>query len=56
MTIDVYDDPCLATKAAGPVVFDATDIDENCITAFPDFAVMAATWLNEYALTGAVAK
>jgi len=39
MTIDVYDDACLATKAAGPVELDITDIDENCITAFPDFAV-----------------
>ena len=56
MTIDVYDDACLAAKAAGPVELDATDIDGNCITAFPDFAVMAATWLDDYTLTEAVAK
>jgi len=56
MTIDVYDDSCLAAMAVGPVVFDQTDIDKNCITAFPDFAVMAATWLDDYALTEAIAK
>ena len=56
MTIDVYDDACLAAKAAGPVVFDPTDIDENCITNFKDFAVMATTWLDDYTLTGPVVK
>jgi hypothetical protein len=56
MTIEVYDDACLAAMAAGPVEYDKTDIDGNCITAFPDFAVMAAAWLNDYALTGPVAK
>jgi hypothetical protein len=56
MTIDVYDDACLAAKAAGPVVFDPTDIDENCITNFKDFAVMAATWLDDYTLTEPVPK
>jgi hypothetical protein len=56
MTIDVYDDSCQAAKAAGPVEFDITDIDENCITNFADFAVMAATWLDDYTLTEAVAK
>jgi hypothetical protein len=56
MTIAVYDDACLAAKAAGPVVIDSTDIDENCITNFKDFAVMASTWLEDYALTEPVAK
>jgi len=56
MTIDVYDDSCLAAQAVGPVAFDITDIDENCVTAFPDFALMAMTWLDDYALTGPVAK
>ena len=56
MTIDVYDDSCLAAKAAGPVEIDATDIDGNCITNFGDFAVMAATWLDDYKSTGPVAK
>jgi len=56
MTIDVYDDACLAAKAAGPVEIDPTDIDGNCITNFADFAVMATTWLDDYTLTGPVAK
>jgi hypothetical protein len=56
MMIDVYDDSCLAAQAVGPVAFDITDIDENCVTAFPDFALMAMTWLDDYTLTGPVAK
>jgi len=51
MTIDVYDDSCQAAKAAGPVEIDPTDFDGNCITAFPDFAVMASVWLDDYKLT-----
>ena len=56
MTIDVYDDSCLAAKAAGPVEIDPTDIDGNCITNFADFAVLAITWLDDYTLTEPVAK
>jgi hypothetical protein len=56
MTIDVYDDACVAALDLGLTTIDTTDLDENCITAFPDFAVMAATWLDDYALTEAVAK
>jgi hypothetical protein len=56
MTIDVYDDSCLAAKAVGLAEIDPTDFDENCITNFADFAVLAATWLDDYALTGPVAK
>jgi len=56
MTIDVYDDSCLAAKAAGTVELDPTDFDGNCITNFEDFAVMAATWLYDYTLTEPVAK
>ncbi len=52
MTIDVYDDSCLAAVDLGLAVFDPTDLDENCITNFADFAVMATTWLDDYALTG----
>jgi hypothetical protein len=37
-------------------VIDPTDLDENCITNFADFAVMTTTWLDDYALTGPVAK
>jgi len=51
MTIDVYDDSCLAAKAAGLAAIDPTDFDENCITNFADFAVMATTWLVDYTLT-----
>jgi len=54
MTIDLYDDACLAARAVGPVVIDETDIDENCITDFADFALMAATWLDDYTLTEAI--
>ena len=54
MTIDVYDDACLATKAAGQAVIDPTDVDGNCITNFDDFVVMATTWLDDYTLTGPV--
>jgi hypothetical protein len=56
MTIDVYDDACLAALDLGLAVIDPTDLDENCITNFADFAVLAATWLDDYALTGPVAK
>ena len=56
MKINVYDDACLAAKAAGPVVIDSTDVDDNCITDFKDFALMAATWLDDYTLTEAVPK
>jgi hypothetical protein len=56
MTIDVYDDSCLAAIALGMEAFDITDLDQDCITNFTDFALMAATWLDDYALTGPVVK
>jgi len=56
MTIEVYDDACLAAMAAGPVELDRSDIDENCVTALPDFAVMATTWLDDYTLTEAIPR
>ncbi len=56
MTIDVYDDACLAAEAVGTLVIDPTDLDGNCITNFEDFALMAITWLDDYTLTGPVAK
>jgi hypothetical protein len=55
MTIDVYEDTCLAAKAAG-TARDQTDIDENCITELKDYALLAATWLVDYALTEPVPK
>jgi len=56
MTIDVYDDACLAAEALGPVELDPTDFNHNCLTNFEDFALLAATWLDDYTLTGAVPK
>ena len=56
MTIDVYDDACLAALDLGLAVIDPTDLDENCITNFEDIAVMATTWLVDYTLTEPVAK
>jgi len=56
MTIEVYDDSCLAAKALGTVELDITDVDQDCITAFPDFALMATTWLDDYTLTEAIPK
>ena|GEM_PF-1166213 len=51
MTIDVYDNSCLAAIDLGMAMIDRTDIDGDCITDFADFAVMATTWLDDYALT-----
>jgi hypothetical protein len=56
MTIEVYDDSCLAAKAVGPVELDPTDIDGDCITAFEDFALMAITWFDDYSLKEPVPK
>ena len=56
MTIDVYDDACLAALDLGLAVIDPTDLDENCITNFKDIAVMATTWLVDYTLTEPVPK
>ena len=51
MTIDVYDDSCLAAQAAGTVLFDPTDFNADCITNLKDFALMAAAWLYDYTIT-----
>jgi hypothetical protein len=56
MTIDVYDDSCLAAKAVGPVEFAPSDFDENCTTDLRDYAVLAAKWLVDYALTASIPK
>jgi hypothetical protein len=56
MTIDVYDDACLAAKATGSVGLDPTDFDANCITNLADFAEMALTWLVDYTLTEPIPK
>jgi hypothetical protein len=51
MTIDVYDNSCLAAQDTGSVVFDATDLNKDCITNLADFAKLAEDWLADYALT-----
>ena len=56
MTITVYDDACLAAIDLGLAVIDPTDLDENCITNFVDFALLATTWLDDYTLTEPAAK
>ena len=56
MTIEVYDNSCLAAIDLGLAAFDLTDFNQDCITNFEDFAVMATTWLDDYTLTEPVAK
>jgi hypothetical protein len=54
MTIDVYDDACEAAKGVGPVVFDSTDFNADCITNLADCAELAAAWLYDYTITAPV--
>ena len=56
MTIDVYEDACQVAIAAGLAPDPSGDLDGDCLTDFKDAAVMAATWLVEYALTEAAVK
>jgi hypothetical protein len=58
MEIDVYDDACLAAQVVSSPSepFDPSDFDKNCITDLRDYAVLAAKWLVDYALTAPVAK
>jgi hypothetical protein len=39
-----------------PAADNPGDFDGNCITDFNDLALMATTWLVDYALTEPVAK
>jgi hypothetical protein len=55
MSINVYGNACLAAVGKGFII-DQTDFDEDCITNFKDFAVLAATWLDNYKPTGPVVK
>jgi hypothetical protein len=50
MTINVYDDACLAAKAANPDVIDLVDTNKDCITNLQDYAVVAKDWLFDYAI------
>ncbi|MHC4656812.1 MAG: C25 family cysteine peptidase [Planctomycetota bacterium] len=72
MTIDVYDDACMAAIGKGLAADYPADFDGNCIINFEDFAVMATTcldgselqelaemattWLVDYTLTEPVAQ
>ena len=56
LVINVYDDACLAAKAAGSLVYDPGDFDENCITDLKDYAALATEWLIDFNLTAPVAK
>jgi len=57
MTIDVYDDACLAARFGVDLAADnPTDLDGNCITDLNDFAEMAKKWLNDKSLTEPVAQ
>ena len=51
MTIDVYDDACLAASATGLEEYDMTDLNEDCLTNLADFAYLAAAWLDDYTST-----
>jgi hypothetical protein len=53
MTIDVYDDACKAANANGMHEYDLTDLNQDCITDFEDFALMATAWLYDYTITEA---
>jgi len=56
LTIDVYDNACQATVAAGLSVENLTDIDKNCITDLYDFAELAAKWLNDTSIQAPITK
>ena len=56
MTIDVYDNACLATKAAGTLVLDPTDFNKDCVTDFKDLLELTEAWLNDYTLTAPAPK
>lgn len=51
MQIDVYDNSCLAALSLGPVAFDSTDFNNDCLTNIEDLAELAFKWLVDYRLT-----
>jgi hypothetical protein len=52
ITIDVYDDACLAGVASDPELgYELGDINEDCITNLEDFAKLATSWLDDYSST-----
>jgi hypothetical protein len=56
MTIDVYDDACKVAISIGLATENPTDLDKNCITDLRDYAILAAKWLVDNALTAPIAK
>ena len=57
MTIDVYDDACLAARfGVGLAADNPADFDGNCITGLEDLAEVATKWLNDTRLTEPIAK
>ena len=57
LTIDVYDDACLAGVGSDPESgYDLGDLNEDCITNLKDFADLATSWLEEYWSTEPVEK
>ncbi len=56
MTIDVYDDACLAAIGKGLAGGNPADFDGNCIIDFEDLAVMASKWLAQGGLTEPIVK
>jgi len=50
MTIDVYDNACLAKVGIGQAVLDAGDINFDCVTDDKDLDSIAAAWLDSTAL------
>jgi len=53
VTIDVYDNACKAANADGMQEYDSTDLNQDCITDFEDFALLATAWLYDYTITEA---
>ena len=56
MTIDAYDDPCLAAIGGGLATLDPGDFDEDCDTDFEDYAALAEKWLVYYEISAPVPK
>lgn len=54
LTVRVAEDAC-AAKQLETAGYNTVDFDENCIVNLDDFAVLAANWLEDINLTGAVA-
>ena len=53
VTVDVYDNPCLAGVAASPEGgFAIGDLNTDCITNLDDYALLAVDWLTNYLPTG----